>query len=346
MHHSAWVSVCSLALLGATTAATAAEAPPASLYSLTKTISLGSPERWDYLTYEPTSHRVYVTHNTSIDVLDGRTGEPIGKVTLPGANGVAAIPAAGKGYAASRTNKSVIVFDLASFKQLKELPADEDTDGVIYDPKSKRIFVMEGDPHAALVIDTRTDSVVGKIDLGGQPEFAAVDDAGHLFINIADQKAVVRVDTTSLKVEERWPVPSCESPHGIAVDGKTGRIFTTCVNAKLVVLDSHNGHVVAELPIGHGSDAGAFDPVRKRALSSNGEGSLSVIRQLSADKYESLGNVPTQLLARTMALDPESGRVYLVCGDRIEVDPTATNPRKRYGVKPGSVRILFFDPAS
>jgi YVTN family beta-propeller protein len=317
-----------------------------ALYSLSKTIELGAPDRWDYLTFEPTSHRIYASHSTSIDVFDARTGAPIGKVAVPGANGVALVPAKGKGYAGSRTNKSVIVFDLASLKTLSEVPADEDTDGVVYDPKSKRVFVMEGDPHEVLVIDTNTDAVLGRIDLGGQPEFAAVDDAGSLFVNMEEQRAIVRIDTASLKIEARWPIPSCESPHGMAVDTHSKRVFTTCINSKAVLVDARTGRVVAEVPIGRGSDAAGFDPVRKRALSSNGEGSLSVIRELSRDKYESLGEVPTQPLARTMALDPDSGRVYLVCGDRIEVDPTATSPRKRYGVKPGSVRMLFFDPAS
>jgi YVTN family beta-propeller protein len=329
------------AAVGSDVAAAAGE----GLYSLSKTIELGTPDRWDLLTFEPTSHRIYVCHGTSIDVFDARSGAPIGKVAVPGANGVAVVPAKGKGYAGSRTNKSVIVFDLASLKILSEVPADEDTDGVVYDPKTKRVFVMEGNPNKVLVIDTNTDTVLARVELGGQPEFAAVDDAGSLFVNMEEQRTIVRIDTASLKIEARWPIPSCESPHGIAVDTHAKRVFTTCINSKAVLVDARNGRVVAEVPIGRGSDAAGFDPVRKRALSSNGEGSLSVIREVSSDKYESLGEVPTQPLARTMALDPDSGRVYLVCGDRIEVDPNATSPRKRYGVKPGSVRLLFLDPS-
>src|SRR5882757_8714014 len=119
-------------------------ARPANLYHLSKTVPIGSPERWDYLLYERTAHRVYAAHGTSIDVLDGGTGAKLGEVPVPGANGVAVIPDSGKGYAGSRIEQAVIVFDLKTFKILKTVPVGEDSDAVVYDPASKRVFVMEG----------------------------------------------------------------------------------------------------------------------------------------------------------------------------------------------------------
>jgi DNA-binding beta-propeller fold protein YncE len=316
------------------------------LYTITKTIPLGSPERWDYLTYDPTSHRVYAAHGTSIAVVDGRSGALLGSVPVPGANGVAVIPSIGKGYAGSSTNKSVLVFDLVTFKVLKELPADEDTDGVVYDPVSKRVFVMDGDPHNAMVIDTITDTVVTRLPLAGKPEFAAVDGAGKLFVNITDARQIQRIDTKTLKTEATWPISDCEGPHGLAIDAGTRRLLSSCLNSKLLVVDSASGRIVATLPIGPGSDATAFDSKRNRVFSSNGSGTLTVIHENGPDNFVVLAEVPTQLLARTMAVDSETGRVYLLAGDRIEVDPTATNPRKRYGVRAGSVRLLFVDPAT
>ena len=96
--------------------AVAQTATPASLYHLSKAVPIGAPDRWDYVLYENTAHRVYVAHGTSIDVLDGGSGAKIGEVPVPGANGVAVVPGIGKGYAGSRTNQTVIVSDLASFK--------------------------------------------------------------------------------------------------------------------------------------------------------------------------------------------------------------------------------------
>ena len=314
-------------------------------YVQSKSVPLGAPERWDYLTYDTASGRLYVTHNSRVDVLDGRTGSVIGKVAVPGANGVAVLAAAGKGYAGSRDHKSVIVFDLKSLQVIREIPADEDTDGIVFDPRSKRIFVMEGDPHRVLAIDSGTDAVLGRVELGASPEFATVDEEGKLYVNLEDQRAIARIDTASLKIEARWPIPACESPHGLAIDLKAKRLFASCVNDRMLVVDASNGQVVAQVPIGHGSDAAAFDARRKLAFSSNNDGTLSVIQAASADHYEPLASVTTVPSARTMALDPESGRIYLTCGERIEVDPAATNPRKRYGIKPGSVRVLFLDPA-
>jgi DNA-binding beta-propeller fold protein YncE len=342
-----FLSAVSLMLLCSSPMAMAQTAQTAKLYAVTKSVALGAPDRWDYLAYDASSHRIYVAHSSSIDILDGRSGELIGKVDVPGANGVAVVPEIGKGYAGSRTNKSVIVFDLAKFKILKSLPAGDDTDAVLYDPASKRVFVMEGDPHKALVVDTTKDTVSGEVALAGQPEYAAVDGAGAIYINIVEPRSIQRVDTRTLKVEATWPVADCESPHGLSMDASSKRLFSTCLNEKMLIVDATNGKVIKTVPIAQGSDASAFDARRKRIFSSNGlSGSLTIIRADGADKFELLGENPTQTTARTMAVDTETGRIYLIAGDRIEVDPTATNPRKRYGVKPGSARLLFLDPSA
>jgi hypothetical protein len=113
----------------------------------------------------------------------------------------------------------------------------------------------------------------------------------------------------------------------------------------LLVLDTRDGRVVAQLPIGSGSDALRFDPKRRWVLSSNGAGTLSVIRETDPDRYVPMPDVPTEPSARTMAVDPETGKVFLVAGERIEKDPAATEPRKRFGIRPGSVRLLVLEPA-
>jgi DNA-binding beta-propeller fold protein YncE len=313
-------------------------------YVITKSIPLGAPDHWDYVTYESTTRRVYVAHQNSIAVVDGQSGAILGSVPVPGANGVAVIPSIGKGYAGSSTTNSVVVFDSSDFSVRKKLPADEDTDGVVYDPASKRVFVMEGDPQKLLVIDTGSDLVVARVALHGKPEFAAVDGAGKLYVNIADKREIQRIDTRTATVEATWSIAACESPRGLSIDPASHRLFSSCLNSKMLVVNAGDGRIVATLPIGFGSDAAAFDTKRKRAMSSNWDGTLSVFGVTGPDRYDSLGEVLTQPLARTMAVDSESGRVYLVAADRIEVDPSAANPRKRYGVRPGTVRLLFADP--
>jgi YVTN family beta-propeller protein len=320
----------------------AADAP--GLYHISKTIPLGPPEQWDYLSFEPTSNRLYVAHSDRIDVIDFSGGKVVGQVMIDGANGTAIVSAIGKGYAGSRGSKSAVVFDLNTLKIVKSLPAAEDTDGIIFDPASKRVFLMQGDPHSITVIDTTTDTNVMTIHLGGEPEFAAVDGEGKLYVNIEDQREIQRVDTKTGKVDATWPIKACDSPHGLAIDPELRRLFTSCVNAKLLVVSATNGAIVATLPIGKYSDAAAFDTRTKRVFSSNADGTLSVIQQEGADRYKSLGEVTTQFGARTMALDPKTGRIFLVTGDYTEIDPTAKDPRKRYAVKPGSTRVLLLDP--
>jgi DNA-binding beta-propeller fold protein YncE len=335
------VCVCALG----ETASGPAWAAGAPHYAITKSVSLGSPETWDFLFYDKSSHRVYATHGAEITVVDGCSGEIVGRVSgLDGTNGVAVIPEIGKGYTASRGEKAALVFDPATFKVIKEIPAEEDSDAVIFDVFSKHVFIMNGNPHNVSVIDTASDTLIGEIALPGQPEFAVVDGAGKLYINITDKKEIARVDVKSAKVDATWSLGDCEQARGLSLDTQTHRLFASC-NEKVVVVDSDNGHVVTTLPIGQGSDGTAFDAERKLVFSSNRDGTLSVIREDGPDKFASLGNVPTQLLARTMALDPETGRIYLVTGDRIETNPDATfDPRQRYSIKRGSVRMLFVDP--
>jgi DNA-binding beta-propeller fold protein YncE len=325
-------------------AATAAAAQTPGLYAITRSIPLGSPDRWDYLSVDAGSHRVYVTHGSAIDVLDTRSGATIGRVDVPGANGVAVVASINRGYAGSSIKKAVLVFDLTSFKVLKELPADEDTDAVVFDPASARVFVMEGDPGKVAVVDTNTDTLVAQIALSGKPEFAAADGAGNLFINITDKKQIQRVNARAAKVTATWSINDCERPHGLAIDAETHRLFSTCMNAKMLIVDSNDGRIVATLPIGMGTDAAAFDASRRRAFSSNRDGTLSVIGESTAEHFVSLGDVTTQPLAKTMALDPDTGRIFLVAAERVESDSKAPDPRRRFGVRAGSVRLLFVDP--
>ena len=344
--------------LGITTAAPAfADAPPAApsaasppavaapLYRTSQSVVLGSPDRWDYLTWDAESHRVFAAHESAVTVVDADRLTVVGQIPVAGANGIALVPSLHKGYAGSSEAHSIVVFDLGSLSVRKQIPAAEDTDGVVYDPASGRVFVMHGDPKLVTAVDARSDTVAGRIELGGKPEFAAVDGAGKLYVNIVDQGAIQRVDTRSLRVDATWPLPGCERPHGMAIDPRSGRLFSGCVNQRMMVLDLHDGRVVAQLPIGGGSDALGYDPTRRWALSSNGAGTLSVIRETGPDRYVAMPEVPTQPSARTMTLDPATGRVYLLAAERIEKDPSAADPRKRYGIRPGSLRLLVEQPS-
>ena len=332
------------ALLVSAGAASAADAPVS--YSIVKQVALGGADKWDFVAFEPGAKHVLVSHGTEVTVVDGVTGAVVGHV--PGLNtshGVVAAPSLGRGFADSSNSKTVTMFDLKTLATLGTMPAGEDSDAMVFDPATKRVFVMDADGAAFTAIDAVAGKTIATVPLKGKPEMAVVDDAGHLFINLASTGELARVETSSLKIEQRWPLPGCQSPHGLAMDAKTKRLFISCVNAKLQVVSAEDGRQVASFPIGAGTDAADFDPVRHLAFSPNSDGTLSVVRENDPDAFEALPPVHTPLGARTMTLDPATGRIYLVTADVARSTPGANGGKPRISFVPGSVKLLILDPS-
>ena len=234
----------------------------------------------------------------------------------------------------------------STLKSLKTIKTGDDADAIVFDPISRRLFVINSDPGTITVIDTATDRVLATLVGGGKLEIGAADGAGKVYVNGEARREVLRIDARTNTIDARWPIPSCESPHGIAVDAKARRVFSSCENNVMVIIDADSGKKVAELPIGSRTDGAAFDPGSRRAFSSNGDGTLTVIGEQAPDSFAVLGNVPTMRGARTMTLDPKTGRLYLMAADysvNESVDPK--DVRHRYSVVPGSAKLLFLDPA-
>lgn len=320
--------------------APAAAAAPS--YTITKEVPIGAPDKFDFLHFDPSMKRVYISHGTEVTVVDGQSGALVGRIPgLDTSHGIVTVPELGKGFADSGNTKTVIVFDLKTLKPLATVAAGEDADAILYDPKTRRVFVMDADGAAFTAIDAVASKTLSTVPLGGKPESAVSDGAGQVFINLASTNELLRVNAATLTVEQRWALPDCTSPHGLSMDTKTRRLFVSCKNDVLKVVSADDGHVVASFPIGHGTDADAFDPEHRLAFSSNGDGTLTVIAEQDADTFKLLGNVPTRQGARTMAVDPASGRVYLVAGDY----PAPKGPPiGRPVMQPGSLKLLFLDP--
>lgn len=341
-----WSFASLLILLGAASAQAADTAPA---YHLVKAVALGAPDRWDYVVFDSSSGRVYVAHGDKVTVVDGKSGQILGQIEgMPGGtHGIGISTAAGRGYTDDGKAAQAVAFDLKSFKTGARLAAKDDADGIAFDPTSGHIFVVNGDSAALTVIDPKSDTVVATIPTGGGMEYAVAGDNGKLYVNGADKREIVRIDTATNKVDARWPVPGCESPHGLAIDKAAHRLFPTCVNAVMNVLDTDSGKVVASLPIGQGTDGAAFDPKRKLIFSSNYDGTLSVIREQDPDHYVALGSIKTQISAKNMDIDPVTGRLYVAAAD---VDPAAPVPPSKNGrmarrkLLPGTVKLLMLDP--
>src|ERR1700731_1894386 len=184
---------------GALLGTVALASPPSPGYHLVKKIPLGAApgggEYFDYVTVDSAARRVYLSHGTEIKVLDADTGALVGNIAgLKQDHGVALASEFGRGFISDGAQGKVIIFDLKTLKVTGEAKAEEDADCVIYDPYSKHVFVMDGDPHKASVIDAKSGSVVGTVELGGAPEFAVADGKGTVYVNLADKNEVVAID--------------------------------------------------------------------------------------------------------------------------------------------------------
>ncbi len=327
-----------------------AQAADTPAYTVVKSVPLGGPERWDYVVFNALSHRVYVAHGDRVTVVDGHDGQILGEVTgIPGGtHGIGISAATGKGYTDDGAAGLAVAFDLKTFKVLKTIPARPDADGIAFDARSGHIFVVEGDSKSVQVIDPATDAVVATIDVGGGLEYAVPGDNGKLYVNGAEKKELVRIDIKTNTVDARWPIPGCTSPHGLALDKAAHRAFVSCVNQVMTVVNTDTGAVVATLPIGQGTDGAAFDPQRKLAFSSNGDGTLSIIREVDPLTFVSLGAIKTQATGKTMSIDPATGRLYIAAADIDPAAPVLPGPNGRPGRPkplPGTLKLLFLDPA-
>ena len=236
---------------------------------------------------------------------------------------------------------SVWIFDLKTHAILGKVPAAEDADGIIYDRASNHVLVMCGDSYQLVAIAPDVNPSGGQpaatVDLGGSPEFAVSDEAGKVYVNIVDKDEVAVVDTKQMKIVARWPTAPGSKPTGMSMDRATRRLFIGCRNKKLIVVNADDGKIVADFPIGAFVDATGFRD--GLVFASCGDGTLTVVREVSPEKFELAQVVQTQLGARTMAVDPTGQMIYLPTSDL--TFPAGFNPAHPRPVPvPGTFKIL------
>ena len=322
-----------------TPALLAANAPK---YQVTDHFVVGGEGGWDYLSYDADGGRLFITRGTHVMVLDAATGKVLGDLPeTPGVHGVAFASDLGVGATSNGKAGSVSIFDLKSLKKTAEVKAGNKPDAILYDPFSHSVFAFNGNSHDATVIDPAKASVLATIPLGGAPEFGVTDLRGHIFVNLEDKNEIVEIDSQKKTVLATWPLKGCDGPTGLAIDRKNNRLFSVCANQVMTVLDAASGKLVATVAIGKHPDAAAFDPETRLVFSSNGDGTMTVVHQDSADKYTVVQTVPTALGARTLALDPKSHKIYLVTAKfGATPAPTADQPRPRPAMMPDTFEVL------
>ncbi|MBC7615745.1 MAG: YncE family protein [Pedobacter sp.] len=291
---------------------------------------------WDYLTIDQRHNNIYVSHGNQVNILNKNTGDSSGVIkNTQGVHGIAIAGIFEKGYTSNGRTGTCTVFDLATSVVIKEITVGQNPDATFFDDFSKKVIVFNGKSMDASIIDPQTDGVVATIPLGGKPEAGVSDGKGKIYVNIEDTGEIVCFDSGTFKVLSRYKLNGGEEPSGLAIDRATERLFTVCANKVMLILDAKTGRQISTLPIGGGCDGVVFDPAFKIAYSSNGEGTITVVKEISAEKFIVQETITTKSGARTIALDAATHHLFLPTAEFEKA--TGTGRPKRVS---GSFQIL------
>jgi len=323
-------------------AAIAAAAFAAEGYKVLTKIKIGGePRGWDYVALDNVNRRLYVSHGSEVDVVDPDTGKMINKITdLHRVHGIAIANDLNKGFITNGDSNSVTIFDLKTLAKSGEPSTDNGPDAVCYEPKTKHVFAINHKAGSATAIDAKTGEVLVKsIPIGANAEFCQADGAGKLFVNIESSNELVEIDAATNKVTRRTSILPCEGPSGLAIDLKNKKLFSVC-DKVMAITDIPTFKVVGTADIGNGPDAAGFDSTLGLAFSSNGAGTLSIVKQVNG-KYQTVDTVTTERGARTMVLDEKTHKIYLPTAEYGPAPETKPGEKKKSGAPvPDSFHLL------
>ena len=327
--------------------ALAAAANLNAAYHVARHIQVGGTGGWDYPMVDSAARRLYLSHSDHVEVVDLANGKVIGAIPkTDGVHGIAVAPELHRGFISSGRAGTMMIFDLDKLTTIAEVKATgEGPDAILYDPATKHVFTFNGRGQNATVFDS-DGKVLATIPLDGKPEFGQSDAAGHVFVNIEDKSELTEIDAKKNAVVRTWSLAPCEEPSGLSIDRKHHRLFSVCGNQKMAISDTKNGKVVTTVEIGKGPDGAAFDDGKQLAFSSNGaDGTLTVVREVSPEKFEVVETVPTARGARTITLDQKTHLIYMPTAKfGPPPEPTAERPRPRPTILPDSFEVVEVAP--
>jgi DNA-binding beta-propeller fold protein YncE len=313
-------------------------------YHLVKKVTLGGDGSWDYFDVESTTHRVFIPRRTHVMVVDA-IGKLLADLPIMGSHAIAFAPEFNRVFTSDNEQQTVTIVDPATLEVTGKvkLPG-RNSDGILYDPASKRLFTFNTDGgNDSTAIDAKTGKVVGSVPLGSKPESAQSSGTGRIFVNMEERNQIIEFDSTTLKVLNAWPIAPCKEPSGLAIDVVHKRLFAGCHNKLMAVIDYTDGKVVATVPIGEGVDANRFDPGTGLVFASCGDGTITVAQEESPNKYTVVQTISTLPGARTMAIDTSNHNVYTVTATFGPAAAAAQdNPRPRPAVVPNTFTLLIY----
>ena len=304
----------------------------------------GGKEYWDYMTLEPSTHRLYISHNTEVKVVDSESGAELGSIPdLKRVHGIVIVSELGKGYISDGGADEAVVFDPRTLKVTGHIKTGKNPDCIIYDPASKHVFTFNGKSDDASVIDPQNDTVVATVAMGGRPEYAVPDGKGTIFDNIEDKNEVVAIDSRSNTIKAHWPIAPAEEASALDMDVKHHRLFIGGHNKTLAIMDSDNGKIIQTFPIGSGVDTNIFDPDTGLIFTAVREGILHIFHEDSPNKFSPVENVKTEFGARNAALDRKTHKLFIDTSDFGPApEPTAEQPHPAPVPISGTFRLLVY----
>jgi YVTN family beta-propeller protein len=317
-------------------------AQSSSGYHVVKKIAVGGEGGWDYIAFNANSHRLFASHGTKVVVISTDSDKVIGEIPkTEGVHGIAVAHEFGRCFVSNGRASTVSIVDLKTLKLIDTVTVGKNPDAILYDPFSHRVFVFNGRSNDATILDAEKGTVVSTLPLGGKPEFSVTDGKGRIFVNIEDKSEIVAIDAKEMKILSRWPIKPGEEPSGLALDVEHNRLFSVCGNKLMVIVNAENGNIITSLPIGDRVDGCAFDPGVGLAFSSNGDGTMTVIREESPSKFFVLDTVKTQVGGRTITVDPATHTLYIPTAEFGPAPaPTPERPRPRPTILPNTFCIL------
>ncbi len=286
-------------------------------YHVLKTAKVGGEGGFDYVYADADGRRLYIARTGTtprITVFNLDTLEPAGEIPSASAHGAAVDPKSHRGFA---TSKPVVMWDTQTMAVVKSIDVDGGPDGIMFDPFNQRVYVFSHRAPNATVIDAKDGSVLGTIDLGGAPEQAATDGKGHIYVDIEDKGNIAVVDAKTMKVTAHYDLQGkggvCA---GLALDAKNHVLFAACRNPQtMVMLNAEDGKILDALPIGQGTDGAVFNPKTMEAFSSQGDGTLTIIKENSPASFVVEQNLETMRTAKTLTLDAKTGHILLIAAE-------------------------------
>jgi DNA-binding beta-propeller fold protein YncE len=351
-------------------------------YKVLKTARVGGEGGWDYLYADTAGRKLYIPRGAvrampatdttpateeqppRLTVFDLDTLAPVNELSGVGGQGTAVDPKTGHGFTSD--HPQVSMFDTKTLTKLKSIDVgDARPDGILFDAFNQRVYVMSHPTKNATVIDARDGTVVGTIDLGGTPEEGVADGKGMLYVVMQDPVgSVTVVDVKSMKAVAHESLVDMGGCNGLALDAKNSVLFAACSRpspaagptspsgppagqsqAAMVVLSAKDGKILAKLPLAGNSDGAVFNPATMEALSTGGNGTLTIVKEKTPVTFEVEQVLNTMNGARTITLDTRTGHLFTMSQERTPAPaaaPAPPNGRPRMGpAVPGSFTILM-----